>query len=260
MDRDLTRQIATVVAYVATVVVNGLAVTLPLNGNTTAELSDRFQVLVTPANYVFSIWSIIYILLGAFTLYQALPRMRSDPDLRAIGYLPVLTGLLNTLWIFLWHYEVFAATVPVMVALLVTLAVIHGRLRGVRAAGGAKRWLIVLPFSVYLGWITVATIANISQMLYWAGFRGGPLSEDAWAVIVLAVGVAIAAIMLVREADWAYGLVIVWAYVGIAAKQTATAAVWGALIGAFVVAALIAWILYGRWTGRTGPSQRAAPA
>jgi cell division protein FtsW (lipid II flippase) len=243
MDRDLIRQIANVVAYVVTLVANGLAVALPLNGNTTAELSDRFPVLVTPANYVFGIWTLIYILLGAFAIYQARPRMRRDRDLRAIGYLPVVAGGLNTLWIFLWHFEAFAATVPVMLALLATLIAIHVRLRGVRSGTGAKRWLVGLPFSVYLGWITVATIANISQMLYWAGFRGGPLSEEAWAVIVLATGAVIAAIMLIRESDWAYALVIVWAYVGIAAKQTAAFAVWGALIAAIVVAVLIAWVI-----------------
>jgi benzodiazapine receptor len=253
MDRDLVRQISNVVAYGATLVANGLAVALPLNGNSTAELSDRFPVLVTPANYVFSIWTLIYILLGAFAVYQALPRMRTDTDLRAIGYLPVVAGVLNTLWIVLWHFEVFAATVPVMLALLATLILIHLRLRSVRSGTGPKRWLVGLPFSVYLGWITVATIANISQMLYWTGFRGGPLSEDVWAVIVLATGVVIAAVMLIREADWAYALVIVWAYLGIAAKQTATAAVAGALVGAIVVALLIAWVLYAsRTTTRPG--------
>jgi hypothetical protein len=249
---DLLRQVATVVAYVVTVVVNGLAVALPLNGNTTAELSDRFPVLVTPANYVFSIWTVIYILLAAFTVYQALPRMRADSDLRAIGYLPVVAGALNTLWILLWHFELFIATVPVMLLLLGTLIVIHRRLRPTRQAGGPKRWLLGLTFSVYLGWITVATIANISQMLYWAGFRGGPLSEEAWAVIVLATGAIIAAIMLLREADWAYALVIVWAYVGIAAKQSAPAAVWAALGCALIVVALI-----GRIVSRRSRTRRA---
>jgi hypothetical protein len=251
VDQDLKRQVANVAAYVATLVSNGLAVALPLNGNSTAELSDRFPVLVTPANYVFSIWTLIYILLGAFTVYQALPRTRRDADLRSIGYLPVAAGVLNTSWIVLWHFEVFALTVPVMLALLGTLIAIHVRLRAARSGSPAARWLVALPFSVYLGWITVATIANISQMLYWTGFRGGPLSEDAWAVLVLATGVLIAAIMLLREADWAYALVIVWAYVGIAARQTAPAAVLTALLGAAVVAGVIAYVLY--WLPRRRP-------
>lgn len=243
MDRDVQRQVTNVLAYLVTVMVNGAAVALPLNGNSTAELSDRFPVLVTPANYVFGIWSVIYLLLAAFTIYQALPRMRSDGDLRSIGYLPVAAGALNTLWLVCWHFEVFALTVPIMLALLGTLILTHVRLRTVRAGTDAKRWLVALPFSVYLGWITVATIANISQVLYWAGFDGGPLSADAWTIVVLAVGVAITAVMLVREADWAYGLVIIWAYLGIAAKQSADAAVWSAIIGAIIVAAVVAYVL-----------------
>jgi hypothetical protein len=243
MDKDLQRQIVNVVSYALTVIVNGLAVALPLNGLATAEISDRFPVLVTPAGYVFSIWSLIYLLLAAFTLYQALPSKRQQPDLRAIGYLPALAGLLNAAWVLLWHYEVFVLTVPVMLALLGTLVLIHRRLRPTRRAGGLARWVVALPFSVYLGWITVATIANISQMLYRAGYRGEPLGEELWALIILAVGVGIAATVLLREFDWAYGLVIVWAYVGIAAEQEALLAVVASLVGAVAVGVLIAYVL-----------------
>jgi translocator protein len=256
MDRDLRRQVVTLATYVVTVVINGLAVALPLNGLTTAQISDRFPVLVTPANYVFGIWSVIYLLLAAFTLWQALPRNRTNPTLRSIGYLPALSGVLNALWVLLWQYEVFALTVPVMLGLLFTLIAIHVRLRATRAGHGADRWLVGLPFSVYLGWITVATIANISQMLYWAGYRGAPLGEAPWALLVLGTGVAIAAIMLLREADWAFGLVIVWAYVGIAAKQTEIIAVLAALAGAIIVAALIAYVLIRR---PRAPGETAGP-
>ena len=243
MDRDLQRQVVNLVAFVVTVVINGMAVALPLNGLMTAEISDRFPVLITPANYVFSIWSVIYLLLAGFTIWQALPRNRTDAHLRSIGYLPALAGALNALWIVLWHFEVFALTVPVMLGLLLTLIAIHVRLKGVRAAGGPARWLVGLPFSVYLGWITVATIANISQMLYWAGYRGEPLSDELWAVVILGAGVVIAAVMLLREADWAYALVIIWAYVGIAAKQQETIAVVAAAAGAIIVGVLIAYVL-----------------
>jgi hypothetical protein len=249
MDDDRRRQFINAAAYVVTLTVNGLAVALPLNGNSTAELSDRFPVLVTPANYVFSIWTLIYVLLGAFTIYQVLPRMRGDIHLRALGFLPAATGALNTLWLVCWHYELFALTVPIMLGLLGTLIVIHIRLRGARTADGATRWLVALPFSVYLGWITVATIANISQALYWAGFTGGPLSQEAWALIVLVIGVVIAGLMLLREADRAYAIVVAWAYVGIAVKQTAAAAVGAAIIGAIVIVALVAYLVLRPHTG-----------
>jgi hypothetical protein len=123
----------------------------------------------------------------------------------------------------------------------------------VRRGSGPDRWLVALPFSVYLGWITVATIANISQMLYHAGYRGGPLGEELWTVIILATGVAIAAIMLLREADWAYALVIIWAYLGIAVKQEELIAVVAAVAGAVIVAATIAYVLWWR------PRRREAP-
>lgn len=249
MDRDLQRQLVTVLTYVGTVIVNAAAVVIPLGGVTTAELSDRFPVLVTPANYVFSIWSVIYLLLLAFTVYQALPAQRTNDALRRAGYLPALTGVLNAAWVLLWQYQVFVLTVPVMLALLVTLVTLYRRLREPVAAtqGAGFGWLVVLPFSVYLGWITVATIANISQMLYLAGYRGAPLGEEAWAIIVLAAGLAITAAMLVRHRDVAYGSVIVWAYAGIAVKQAASpVASWMAAGCAVVVAVLILAAVLGR--------------
>jgi hypothetical protein len=249
MDRDLRRQVGTVLAYVVTVVVNAAAVAIPLGGNTTAELSDRFPVLVTPANYVFGIWSVIYVLLLAFTVYQALPAQRTDPALRRLGFLPAITGILNAAWVLLWQYQVFALTVPVMLALLVTLILIYRRLRATDAPAGSAAfgWFVVLPFSVYLGWITVATIANISQMLYHAGYRGAPIGPDAWAFIVLGVGFAIAAITVVRHRDVAYGAVIVWAYLGIAVKQwDVTSAAWMAVGCASAVAILAVAVAVGR--------------
>jgi translocator protein len=255
MDDDLRRQAVTVLAYLATVAVNGLAVLLPLNGLTTAEISDRFPVLVVPDNYVFGIWSVIYLLLAAFTVYQARPALRDDATLRRLGYLPALSGVLNTAWVVLWHYEVFALTVPVMGLLLATLVLIHQRTADARAAGGARRWLVALPYSVYLGWISVATIANVSQMLYGAGFRGGALPEEAWALAVLAIGAALAAAVLLRTGDRAYGLVIIWAYLGIAVKQQAPIVVAAALLGSALVGVLIGdHIRRGRSTGPGRPA------
>lgn len=259
MDTDLRRQLVTVLTYGVTVVVNAAAVVIPLGGFTTAELSDRFPVLVTPANYVFSIWSVIYLLLLGFTAYQALPAQRADPALRRLGYLPAITGVLNASWVLLWQYQVFALTVPVMLALLLTLIACHMRLREPVASGrpAAFGWLVVLPFSVYLGWITVATIANISQMLYHAGYRGAPIGEEAWAAIVLTVGLALAVAMLMRHRDIAFGAVIVWAYLGIAVKQwDATVAAWIAVACAVVVAALVVLVVAGRVPPRDGLQAR----
>jgi hypothetical protein len=220
MTRDLTRQAVTVATYIVTVAVNTAAVVIPLGGMTTAQLSDRFPVPVVPANFVFSIWSVIYLMLLGFTLYQARPSLRTDASLRRLGYLPALTGVLNAAWVLLWQYQVFALTVPVMLLLLATLIVIWLRAREPRAEDSVARgWLVLLPFSVYLGWITVATIANVSQQLYGAGFRGEPLGGDLWAAMLLLIGVGIAAVMVLRGRDVAFGAVIVWAYAGVTVKQ-----------------------------------------
>ncbi len=243
MNADRRRQLVNLVVYAVTVVVNGMAVALPLNGQSTAEISDRFPVLVTPANYVFAIWSLIYTLLLVFSVYQALPSRATDPALRAIGYLPALSGILNTVWIFLWHYNVFALTVPVMVGLLLTLIVIYVRLGiGARQATSRGETLAIrLPWSVYLGWITIATIANVATTLFWLDWDGFGIAAEVWAVAVLAVGVAIAAANALLRRDVAYGLVIVWAYAGIAVKQAdAPIVALAAATGAVVVGALAA--------------------
>jgi hypothetical protein len=244
MDSDLRRQLIILAAYVLTVVTNGLAVALPLNGQSTAEISDRYLTLITPAGYVFAIWSVIYALLLAFSVYQALPSHRADPPLRAIGYLSAVAAILNSIWLVLWHYNVFVLTVPVMVALLLTLIAIYVRL-GIgarRAATWTEAIAVRLPWSVYLGWITIATIANVATTLVWLEWDGLGIAPDVWAAAVLVVGAAIATAMALTRRDLAYGLVIVWAYIGIAVNHPDTALVVStAALGAAVVGGFAVW-------------------
>ncbi len=249
MPRDLTRQAVTVASFVATVVVNGLANALPINGLTTAQISDSFRVFVIPAGFTFSIWGLIYALLLLFTVYQALPSRRSDPLLRRLGYLPALTGLFNVAWIFLWQYELFVPTLVAMGGLLVTLIAIYVRLaEGASTRSGTEAWAVSIPFRVYLGWITVATILNVAVALASVGVDGGGLRPEAIASLVLAVGLAIAAAVVIRGRDVAYGLVIVWAYAGIYAKESATELVPVVAAGGAVAIAvlLVAIVLGGR--------------
>jgi benzodiazapine receptor len=238
---DPLRQLVTVLSYLLTMAVNSAANVLPINGQTTAAISDRFSVHVIPAGYVFAIWGVIYVLLGTFTVWQALPRNREDATLRSLGYLPALSGVLNTAWLLLFQYEVFALTVPVMGALLVTLIAIHLRLWAHRdALHGTRYWTVRAPWSVYLGWITVATIANVAQAGAALGFDGFGLDPVLIAAAVLLVGMAIAATFMVRFRDVAYGLVIVWAYAGVVVKESAVAPVATAAgLGAIVVTVLV---------------------
>ena len=241
MRSDTIRQVATVLTFLLTMTVNVAANALPINGQLTAEISDRFHVYVIPAGYVFAIWGVIYVGLGAFTVWQALPRNREDATLRSLGWLPAISGVLNAAWVLLFQYELFALTVPVMVALLLTLIAIHLRLWDRRGAlHGTPFWVVRVPFSVYLGWITVATIANIAQAGSALGIAVPADAAPFVAAAVLLAGLAIAARFVYRFRDAAYGVVIVWAYAGIIVKeQDTTVVAVVAAAGAVVVAALV---------------------
>ena len=238
MKKDTLRQVVNVLAVVATIAINGLANALPLNGRTTGEISDRFQVYFVPAGYVFSIWGLIYLALVAFAVYQALPAQRDNPRLRRIGTLFALSCLANVAWLFLWHYEVFALTLVAMVALLLSLIAIYLRLEIGRAhVPAAEKWLAHVPFSIYLGWVTVATIANATSLLDYLNWGGWGISPEVWTVIMLVAGTAIAAAVGFTRRDVAYMLVIVWAFVGIAVKHAGTPVV---ATAAWVTAAVVA--------------------
>ena len=223
MKKDIVRQAVNLLATVATIVVNGLANALPINGQTTGEISDRFRVYFVPAGYVFSIWGLIYLALIAFAVYQALPAQRENPHLRRIGYLFALSCVANSAWIFLWHYEFFELTLVAMFGLLLLLIAVYLRLDiGRVRVSTAEKWLVHIPFSIYLGWITVATIANVTSVLYYLNWDGWGIRPEVWAVIMLVVGAGIASALSISRGDVAYVLVIVWAFVGIAVKHAAT--------------------------------------
>ncbi|MGD9092817.1 MAG: tryptophan-rich sensory protein, partial [Anaerolineales bacterium] len=210
MNKDTLRQVLVVLAVIAVIAINILATTLPLNGLDTGEISDRFDIYFVPAGYVFSIWSLIYLGLIAYAIFQALPAQKENPRLRSIGYLFILSCLANIIWLFLWHYEVFLFTLVAMLILLLSLIAIYLRLDVGRAqVSRGEKWCVHIPFSIYLGWITVATIANATQLLYFLGWNGWGISPEIWAVIMLAAGVIISAAMSLSRADIAYSLVLV---------------------------------------------------
>jgi hypothetical protein len=261
MNSDRLRQLLVAASFLVAIVINGAANLLPINGQTTAEISDRFRVFVVPAGYVFAIWGVIYLGQLAFLAHTLRPSRQSDPLLRHIGLWPVAIATLNGAWILLWHYEVFALTVVVMIALLAALIVLYRRAGFERLAAPrsgispADRWLVQVPFSIYLGWITVATIANVAAVGKWAGVTTFGLAPELVAAIVLAVGLVIATLVMLRTADVAYGLVIAWAYAGIVVKEAATPWVpWAAGLAVLVIGALILGALARRPPSRLQPA------
>ena len=239
-----TRQLVNIVTTLAVIVVNVLANALPLNGLNTGEISDRFDIYFVPAGYVFSIWGLIYLGLLAFTVYQALPSQRDNVNVARIGYLYTLSGVANIVWIFFWHYEVFTLTLLPMLIILGSLIAIYLRLNiGREAVSAWDRWLIHVPFSIYLGWISVATVANATQLLYYLNWGGWGIAPEVWAVIMLIIAAALPLIDNLARGDVVYSLVFVWAYIGIAVKHADTPAV---MLPAAILAAVIALMLVAR--------------
>jgi hypothetical protein len=223
MNKDIIRQISVLLALIVTIAVNVLSNALPLNGLTAGEISDSFEVYFVPAGYVFSIWSLIYLGLIAYAIFQFLPSQRENPRLRQTGWWFVLSSAANSIWLFLWHYSYFALSVVAMLTLLTSLIVIYWRLGvGQQIVTRGERWLVHLPFSVYLGWITVATIANITAFLDFVNWNGFGIAPEIWTIIMLGIATAVAGLVAYYRQDIAYLLVLVWAFVGIGVEQADT--------------------------------------
>lgn len=217
--KDTWRQIIVIVTFLLTVTVNGLANALPLNGQLTGEISDSFNVVFVPAGYVFSIWGLIYLALAGFTVYHSLPAQKTNPLMRKIGYLFAFSNLANAAWIYFWHYNYFVVTLILMLILLALLITIYLRLDiGRKKYSTVEKWLVTVPFSIYLGWITVATIANLTAVLKDLGWNGFGISGQIWTIVLLAAAVIISALMSFTRRDIAYNLVLVWAFIGIGMK------------------------------------------
>ena len=217
--KNTVRQIAVVVVTLVTIVINILADALPINGKGTGTISDTFHVYFVPAGYVFAIWGIIYIGMIAYAVFQALPAQRENSRLQATGWWVVLGGLANSMWIFLWHYLLFVGTLAAMLILLATLIAVYLRLGiGQSKVSTAETWAVRIPFSIYLGWITVATVANVTDVLDYLQWNQFGISAATWMVVILGAVLVIAGLMNFLRRDVAYAAVILWALAGIAAR------------------------------------------
>lgn len=244
-----------IVVFALTVLVNSLAgSTTIIGGKYTAQISDASPTLITPAGYVFSIWGIIYILMGVFVIFQALPSQQGKGYLKRISWLFALSGLINIVWLFFWQFEYLSVSVVLMFLLLATLILIYLRLGvGKSRVTLSERLAVHLPFSVYLGWITIASIANVAATLVSFNWDGFGISPDTWATVVVAVALIITVLMLIIRKDVAYSLVIIWALFGIGVKQSGnqTIVMVTEITAAIIAIALIAGILFDNFRKKT---------
>jgi hypothetical protein len=256
MSKDKARQFANLLSMLLALTVNILASALPLNGQNTGEISDRFQVYFVPAGYVFSIWAVIYLGWIAFMIFQFQPSQTENPRLRRLGYLLAISNIANAAWLFCWHYNKFGLSVLVMLPLLGLLIASYLRLNVNRSSiTRIEYWSVDVLFSVYLGWITVATVANIADWLYLVEWNGFGIAAQIWAVIMLAVASLPGLGMALTRQDIGYLSVLVWAFIGIAVKQTSAPTV--VLSAWLAAAAMLGLIVYSGIQSQT-PGQMSS--
>lgn len=212
-------KIGSLVTYIAMVVVNFLANSLPINNRSTGDISNDYPNLFAPAGIAFSIWGLIYLLLAGYVVFQFVTKSeKTEGLLKKINPLFIATSVANSVWIFAWHYDVIGLSVLIMAAILVLLIKIADILRKEQFTA-LEKFFIWSPFSIYFGWITVAAIANITIFLVSIGWNGFGISAFIWTCAILLIGATIGILRMQKDKNTAYGLVLVWAYLGILLKH-----------------------------------------
>ena len=229
---------ATILAFVAMLGVNALANLLPIAGRETGDVSANYPILVTPAPFTFSIWGVIYLALAVFVVYQALPAGRTA-NLNRVRQLFVLSCAFNIGWLLAWHNLLIPLSQLLMFGLLATLIGIYVHLRRNRELKeGTSRWLTRIPFSLYLGWISVATLANLGVLLYDWGLLVDATYDFSWALLALAILTLVNLWILGARGDVVFAAVAVWASVGILAADLGVSS--ALAVAAGVAAAVVA--------------------
>jgi len=214
---------ANLFGLVLVIAVNALANILPLNGITTGEVSDSFPNLFAPAGFTFSIWGVIYVGLAMFVAYNfdAVARGRYKESVDKIGWLFFVSCLLNAAWIVLWHYLQIEYTMAVMALLLLVLLRIHGLAREGSNHDIQESIFVKWPFSIYAGWVTIATVANATALLVKLRWDGLGLSEEIWTVAMIIVAALVVSTVTTTRRDVVFGGVFLWTLFGIYSKHQA---------------------------------------
>jgi hypothetical protein len=223
---NIAIKVLTTISFIIMITVNALANILPINHVTTGQVSDSYKNLFAPAGITFVIWGLIYLLLLGYVLYQLglfqnSKSTVSKKSLKKIGVVFTISSFANATWILAWQYFMIGLSMILMITILICLIVITKEIKKSELSF-RDNIFIRLPFSVYFGWITVATIANATALLVSLGWNGFGLSEPTWTVIIIVVGLIIGITTMLKNKDIAYGLVIIWAYIGILIKHVSS--------------------------------------
>ena len=207
-----------------TVIVNALANIIPIGGNLTGDIADSVPNLFVPTGLTFAIWGVIYVLIILFGFYQFKDIFKKEKENKSyvekIGAFFILASIGNITWIFLWHNEQIILSMLPMILLFFSLLMIYQRLEIGKTKIQLKEKIFYhLPFSVYFGWITVATVANITAVLVKINWNGFNISADIWTILIISIVVFLTILILIKRNDFAYSIVIIWALFGIYLKR-----------------------------------------
>ena len=229
MLRSLSDWGGNLVAFAIVILLNVLSNALPINAQTMPEISAKYPSLFTPAGFTFSIWGVIYLALLVFVIWQALPAQRNNQKVAGISKYFQVNCLMNAVWIVVWHYDLLALSLVVMLVILATLILIYRALiASIDTAPFTEHLALYLPFSLYTGWISLATIANASALQNGNGWDDVWLTAVQWTLVKLAIAGAVGATMILKHRDIPFALVVAWAAYGISVMQSATPEVSGA--------------------------------
>lgn len=214
--QDKLQQILVIAATVGMIIFNAFAATGMLGGTDTGAVSDKFPTRITAAGFAFSIWSLIYLGMLAFSIYQALPS--NNAKFRGLRRIYILSCVLNCAWLFVWSRELIVVSLGIIIALLVTLAVINIKLRTTETKG--EFWAAKVPFGIYFGWITAATILNAAIMLVSLGIKFSDTMTNITGALLILIAAALGAFVRWKLKNYFYPLAIAWALTAIAVKQS----------------------------------------
>jgi len=211
------------IGYIMVIAVNTMATLGMLNGMSTGEVSEHFETLFTPAGITFSIWGIIYLTLLGFIGYQLWLAFSGKSPYLLEQFMERMRGwwliscLANTCWLFSWQYELIPLSLLIIITLLISLLAININFNiSHPKASLPEKFFIHLPFSLYVGWITVATLANIGALWVYAGGNGQSVPFNLILLILCATAITL---LVIRRNNIVIGLVALWALAGIIIKQ-----------------------------------------
>ncbi|WP_235071118.1 tryptophan-rich sensory protein [Leptolyngbya sp. Heron Island J] len=247
---DRTLAIATWVAIVGTLVINTLSNFFPIDGNTVADLANGplGGVLITPANYAFSIWGVIYVGLIAYAWHQSRRQYRNQLLIKRINGCLIIACVAQIAWIYLFTLQLYWLSVVAMLVILLALIAAYSELEEGQHPPNSrrKRW-VNRPVSIYLAWISVATVVNIASAIYASGKQDLGLSGATWTAIMIVIANLIAALAIVKRRDLPFTLVFIWADIAIAQRHPTLPTIW---IPALITAAILVGLLVYRRSPR----------